>query len=124
MNGEKLMPTTFDRSLLRQGLRGVVVTIPAGWMTIHYLKAGDRVQLELNHLLRIRAYRGGRGKPNTVVRTIGKKTGQHSYRVAVPPAWLRQHGLGPGDRVQLQVGDELTISHIPLVRLREEASDG
>jgi|GEM_PF-2941804 len=107
------MPTTFERSLIAHDRRGVVVTIPAGWMSIHYLKAGDRVQLEVDHDLVIRPYRTGKRRARNLVRVIGKKTGSYSYRLAVPPSWLRRRGLQLGDRVQLEVDHDLTIRPAP-----------
>jgi len=107
------MPTTFERSLVRQGRRGTVVTIPAGWMATHYLTVGDKVEIEVDDALVIYPHGGRRWKPTNLVRVIGKKSGAYSYRVSVPPSWMRQHNLRPGDKVRVQVGDELTISAIP-----------
>jgi len=108
-----LMPTTFERSLLRQGRRGTVVTIPASWMAIHYLTVGDKVEIEVDDALIIYPHRGRKRKAANFVRVIGRKTGRYSYRVSVPPSWMRQHNLRPGDKVRVQVGEELTISAIP-----------
>jgi len=107
------MPTTFERSLIARGLRGVVVTIPAGWMSMWGLKAGDKVQLEANHMLLVLPYRGRKRHASNLIRVIGKKTGRYSYRLAVPPSWLRRRGLQLGDRVQLEVDHDLTIRPAP-----------
>ena len=42
------MPAIFERSLIKMGKGGLVVTLPKAWVDYLHLKAGDRVVLVCN----------------------------------------------------------------------------
>jgi bifunctional DNA-binding transcriptional regulator/antitoxin component of YhaV-PrlF toxin-antitoxin module len=48
------MPTLTLRKLIKFGQRGMVVTVPRGWVRYYGLKAGDRLEVIADGELRIR----------------------------------------------------------------------
>lgn len=52
--GKSKMPAIFERSLIRMGQGGLVVTLPKPWLAYYKLKAGDRVVLLTNGKLVIK----------------------------------------------------------------------
>lgn len=56
------MPNLTQRSLIRFGDGGLVVTIPKAWADYYGLKAGDKVEVVTNHQLRLRPKITKRGR--------------------------------------------------------------
>lgn len=51
------MPTISERSLMRMGDGGLVLTIPKSWAQYYKLKPGDKVEVVTNGILKVRPKR-------------------------------------------------------------------
>lgn len=51
------MPTITERSLIKMGNGGLVITIPKAWAKFYKLQAGEKVEVTTNGDLRVRPQR-------------------------------------------------------------------
>lgn len=57
------MPSITERSLIRMGDGGLVITIPKSWAEYYSLRPGDKVEVIANGILRVRPKRKGGSQP-------------------------------------------------------------
>ena len=48
------MPSTTFRKIIKLGQNGLVITLPAGWVRYHNLKAGDKLEVIVNRKLTVK----------------------------------------------------------------------
>ncbi len=111
------MASVFRRSLHRDGLRGVSITLPMAWVDSHGLKPRDKVEVIVRDELIIRPV--PKGDTPALLRSLISRNLEKELRITMPVWWLRYYGLKPRDKVEVVANDELIVRPLPKEGQRE-----